>query len=116
MQIVVHVPDDFVEPVKDQLDPLLRVEYNSKTIVTLGPKFDKSADDKIVAADFIEGITTLSDTGGLDPNSDFIKNALMELKNVLSNGNETTLKLTAPAKTPVETEILASMKISLNVR
>ena len=101
------------KPVRDQLDPLLQVEYNSKTIVTLGPKFDKSADDKAVAADFIEGITTLSKSGGLDPNSDFVKSALMELKDVQSSGNGTTPKLTAPAKTPVETEILAAMKISL---
>jgi hypothetical protein len=99
------------KPVRDQLDPLLQVEYNSKTIVTLGPKFDKSADDKAVAADFIEGITTLSHAGGLDPNSDFVKNALMELKNTQSSG--ASPKLTAPAKTPVETEILAAMKISL---
>jgi len=101
------------KPVKDQLDPLLRVEYNSKTIVTLGPKFDKSADDKAVAADFIEGITTLSNTGELDPNSDFVKNALTELKKVQSSGNSPTL--TTPAKTPVETEILGAMKISLHI-
>jgi hypothetical protein len=101
------------KPVREQLDPLLQVEYNSKTVVTLGPKFDKSADDKAVAADFIKGITTLSSTGELDPNSDFVKSAVMELKKVQSNGNGTTAKPTAPAKTPVETEILAAMKISL---
>jgi hypothetical protein len=100
------------KPVRGQLDPLLQVEYNSKTIVTLGPKFDKSADDKAVAADFIQGITMLTRTGGLDPNSEFVKSALMELKNVQSSANGTTPRLTAPAKTPVETEILAAMKVS----
>jgi len=100
--------------VRDQLDPLLQVEYNSKTMVTLGPKFDKTADDKAVAADFIEGITTLSKTGELDPNSDFVKSALTELKSVQSRENGTIPKLTAPAKTPLETEILTAMKISFS--
>jgi hypothetical protein len=102
------------KPVKDQLDPLLKVEYNSKTIVTLGPKFDKSADDKAVAADFITGITMLSKSGGLDANSDFVKSALTGLKDVQTTGNGASLKLSAPAKTPVETEILGAIKVSLH--
>jgi hypothetical protein len=37
----------------------------------------------------------------------------MELKNIQSSAAGTSHKLTAPAKTPVETEILAGLKISL---
>ena len=41
--------------VKEQVDQLLAVEYNSRTVPVIGPKFDKNTDDKTVAADFIAG-------------------------------------------------------------
>src|SRR5262249_3569389 len=53
------------QPVKDSIDRLLSFEYNSKTVLTLAPKFDKNATDKTVASDFVEGITVLTKTGGL---------------------------------------------------
>src|SRR5262249_22918379 len=52
--------------VKDEVDSLLTVEYNSRTLLTIGPKFDKAVDDRTVALDFIEGISFLTRSGALD--------------------------------------------------
>jgi hypothetical protein len=101
------------KPVKEQLDPLLKVEYDSRTIVMLGPKFDKSADDKTIAADFIHGLDVMTAAGNLDANSDFVKGVISGLKDVQSNGGP--LKMTVQPKTPVEAEIMSALKVSLNL-
>lgn len=103
------------KPVKDALDALLTVEYDSRTLLTIGPKFDKAVDDRTVALDFIEGISFLSRSGTLDPNSDFVKNTLNELKSLSPGGSGASLKLTSPARTPAETEILAALKAALRI-
>ncbi len=97
---------------KKDIDPLLTVEYNSKTILVIGPKFAREADDKTVAADFIDGITAMGRTGGLDPNSDFVKTATNDLKAIQGGGSA---KISAQAKTPAETQVLNAMKISLHI-
>lgn len=101
--------------VQDQLDPLLSVEYNSKTLVTIGPKFEKVTDDRTVAADFVEGITALGRSGALDPNSEFVKDTISELKKIQPGAAASAVKLTAQARSPVETEILNALKISLRL-
>jgi hypothetical protein len=101
--------------VKDQLDPLLTIEYNSRTILTIGPKFDKAVDDRTVALDFIEGINALSRSGALDPNSEFVKNALNELKAISPGAGSAAVKLTAQARTPVETEVLNALRAALRI-
>ncbi len=65
--------------VQEQMDQLLQLEYNSRTVLTYGPKFDKAADDHTIAGDFIQGIVTLNRAGILDLNSDFTRNVLSEL-------------------------------------
>src|SRR5207248_8568286 len=40
--------DARVKALREQLDELLMPEYNSKTVLLIGPKFDKSADAKTV--------------------------------------------------------------------
>lgn len=102
-----------VKALKDQIDEVLIPEYNSKTVLLIGPKFDKNADAKTVAGDFVEGITLLSRTGGLNANSDFVKNALEQLKTVQSSGNTSAVKLTA--SNPTETQILNALKASLHL-
>ncbi len=102
-----------VKALKDQIDELLIPEYNSKTVLLIGPKFDKNADAKTVAGDFVEGITLLSKTGGLNASSDFVKSALDQLKTVQSSGNTSAVKLTAG--TPAETQILNAIKVSLHL-
>jgi hypothetical protein len=102
------------KPVKEQLDQLLLLEYNSRTVLTFGPKFDKSADDRTVAADYIEGIVTLSRAGVLDLSSDFVRNALSELS-AITPGTTAALKLSAQPKTPSETDFMNALKISFKV-
>ena len=97
---------------KKDIEPLLAVEYNSKTLIVIAPKFAKDADDKTVATDFLEGITALGRTGGLDPNSDFVKTATNDLKAIQAGGSA---KVTAQAKTPGETQVLNALKVSLHI-
>src|SRR5262249_55558588 len=101
---VVATSGNVPKAVKDQLDSLLTVEYNSETVLTLGPKFDKAVDDRTVALDFIEGIGFLNRSGALDPNSEFVKNALSELKGISPGASGSALKLASQARTPVETQ------------
>lgn len=100
--------------VKDQIDAILAVEYNSQTLLTIGPKFDKFADDYAVASDFAEGIGVLSRSGILDPNSEFVKNTLAELKRMKQGDSASIIKLTSPAGTPAETQVLSALKLSLH--
>jgi hypothetical protein len=112
---VVATSGNVPKPVKDQLDPLQSVEYNSRTLVTVGPKFDKAVDDRTVGLDFIEGISFLGRSGALDPNSEFVKNTLIELKGIPPGGSGASIKLTSPARTPVETEVLTALKAALHI-
>jgi hypothetical protein len=98
--------------VKDQIDLLLAVEYNSQTVLTLGPKFDRNTDHHTVALDFIEGINVLGRMGRLDPKSEFVVNTLAELQTVKPGAARAALKLAAVAKTPLETEIMTALKLN----
>ena len=71
-----YVPD----VVKEQMDRLLILEYNSKTVLTIGPKFDSNAGTDAIAQDFIQGIFTLSRMGVLDLGSEFVRTTLNELE------------------------------------
>jgi hypothetical protein len=102
-----------VEALKDQIDEILMPEYNSKTVLMIGPKFEKDTDAKTVAADFVRGLTLLSQTGGVDANSDFVKDMLEQLKAVESSGNTSAFKPMAQPKTPAETQVFNAFKVSL---
>ena len=104
----------YPNPVRDQVNDVLAVEYNSKTLVTIGPKFDSTADDKTVAADFAQGISALAATGTLDANSDFVKATVDQLKAVQSGGPVSAVKLPA-ARTAAETSVANALKASLKV-
>lgn len=101
--------------VRDQVNDLLAVEYNSRTLITIGPKFETAADDKTIAGDFVQGIDVLSRTGALDPNSEFVKNTVDQLKSVQAGGTALTMKFTVQPKTPAESDILNALKVSLKV-
>jgi hypothetical protein len=100
--------------VKEQLDQLLALEYNSRTVLTYGPKFDKSAADYSVAEDYLQGIITLSRAGLLDLSSDFVRNLMSELT-LIKPGATAAVKLSASPKTPAETDLLNALKISLHL-
>jgi len=112
---VVATSGNVPKAVKDQLDELLTVEYNGKTLLMIGPKFDRAVDDRTVALDFIEGINFLGRIGALDPNSEFVKTALSELKGIPPGIGSPAAKLTAQARTPVEGEVLNALKVSLRI-
>ena len=101
--------------VKEQLDSLLLLEYNSKSILTYGPKFDKSVDDHTIAEDFIQGIFTLNRAGAVELSSDFLRNVMNELTGIKPGASASAIKLTATPKTPAETDLLAALKISLRI-
>lgn len=103
------------KPVAAELDALLAVEYNSKTLLMIGPKFNRAVDDRTVASDFIEGINFLCRSGALDPNSEFVKTALSELKSIPPGTGGPAVKLTAQARTPVETEVLNALRVGLRI-
>jgi len=116
VEAVVAVSGNDPAPVKDQVDLILAVEYNSKTLLLIGPKFDNDADDRAIASDFVEGIGVLGRTGALDPNSEFVKNILNDLKGIQSGGAAgSAIKLSAQPRTPRETEILSALKVSLRL-
>jgi len=103
------------QPIKDDVEKLMRIEYNSKPALTLGPKFDKSASDAVIAADFQQGITMLSKSGVLTADSAFVKSTLAELDTYVKAGGSGPLKLSGQPKTEAETEVFNAMKISLHL-
>ena len=101
--------------VKEQVDQLLNVEYNSKTMPVIGPKFDKNADDKTIAEDFITGIDILTKTGALSATSNFVKAAQDSLKGIQTAGNGASAKIAAAPNSPVETDVFNALKLSLHL-
>ena len=99
--------------VREQMDRLLVLEYNSKTVLMIGPKFDRSADARTIAEDFLQGIFTLSRMGALNLNSEFVRTTLGELTGI--EPGSSSVRLTAQAGTRVETEVLNALKTSLGI-
>ncbi len=103
------------QPIKDDIEKLLRFEYNSKALLTLAPKFDKSATDKTIASDFLRGITVLSQAGTLSADSAFVEGTLSDLDAYLKAGGTGQLKLNAQPKNEVETQVFNAIKASLHI-
>jgi hypothetical protein len=113
VEVKVATSGNIPAPVKEQKDELLSVEYNSRTVLMLGPKFAAAADEKTIAADFAQGITALTKSGGLNADSEFVKGALSELNRVASAGGPA--RFTTQPRGDAETEIFNALKISLKV-
>ena len=96
--------------VKSQRDQLLAVEYNSKTLLVMGPKFPRNTDDRTIASDFLQGVTFLARTKALNPDSDFVKSVIAELNRFMNAGPP--LKLTVEPRGEAETEIFNALKVS----
>jgi hypothetical protein len=103
------------EPIKADVDKVLQFEYDSKAVLTLAPKFDKNASDKVIATDYLQGLTTLTKTGGLAADSAFAKTTISELDAYVKAGGTGPLKLSAQPKGDLETQIFNAMKLSLHV-
>jgi hypothetical protein len=113
VEVKVATSGNIPQVVKDQRDELLAVEYNSKTLLVIGPKFDKNVDDKVVAADFVKGIEFLGKTGTLNANSDFVKAAVTELNRVATAGSPA--RFTVQPRGEAETEVFNAIKASIKV-
>ncbi len=100
--------------VKDQLDQLLQLEYNSRTILTFGPKFDKAADSRTIAEDYVQGIVTLSRAGALDLSSEFVRTVMAELT-AIKPGVNTPLRIPTEPVTPAEADLFNAVKVSFRV-
>jgi len=103
------------QPIKDDVDKLLRFEYNSKTVLVLAPKFDKGASASAIAGDFRQGISALSQSGVLTADSAFVKSTLSELDTYIKAGGSGPLKLSAQPRNQAESEVFNAMKISLSI-
>jgi len=112
VEVKVAASGNIPAPVKDQKDELLSLEYNSKTILMLGPKFASNVDDKTIAADFLQGIAALGRTGAL-PESEFVKGTVAELSRVAGAGSPA--RFTVQPRTEAETEIFNALRLSLKV-
>lgn len=104
-----YVPD----VVREQMNQILVLEYNSKTVLTIGPKFSSDTGASTIAEDFIQGIFTLSRMGALDLGSDFVRTLLNDLTGVQPGQNN--VRLTATASSRVETEVLNALRVSLGI-
>src|SRR5262249_16563743 len=103
------------EPIKRDVEKLLQFEYKSKALLTLAPKFVKNESEKTIAADYLEGVSTLTKRGGLSADSEFAKTAISELDTYVKAGGSGPLKLSAQPKGDVETQIFNAMKLSLHL-
>lgn len=97
--------------VKNQRDELLAVEYDSKTLLMIGPKFPKDTLARIIALDFLEGVSFLVRTGSLNPASEFVRSIATELNSFVTAGSP--ISLAVEPRGEAETEILNALKLSL---
>jgi hypothetical protein len=97
------------KPVLEQVDALLKLEYNSKTLAAIGPKFPAGTAGQVIVADFVEGIDLLTRTGELDPNSEFVKSVTAELKAGVPT------RIAAQPRNETETQIVNALKVSLRL-
>ena len=91
---------------KSQRDQLLAIEYNSKTLLIIGPKFPKDTDYRTIASDFLQGITKT-----LNPDSEFVKSVTAELNRFVTAGPG--IKVTVEPRGEAETEIFNALKIAI---
>jgi hypothetical protein len=106
-----NVPKD----VKDQMDLLLSLEFNSRTVLVIGPKFDGTVTDHTIAADFIQGIFTLARSGVLELNSEFVRSTLNELTGIQPVGSASGIKLAVAPRSAAEIQIASALKASLRL-
>jgi hypothetical protein len=102
-------------PVENDVAKVERVEYNSKPVITLAPKFDQTATDAQIATDFKEGLTVMSTTGVVSADSPFVKGTLSDLDTYIKGGASGPLKLSSVPKGDAETEVFNAMKVSLHL-
>lgn len=113
----VNLPADLPTEVLQQAAPVLALEFNSRPLITIGPKFAPGTSRVPIAADFRLGISRLIQNRALNANSLAIKEALLVLTNYLEHANavpNVPLIFKEQPANPHEAEILNALKLSLN--
>jgi len=101
------------DAVKVQLEPLLGIEYNSKTVLLLGPKFARNTADRTIASDFLQGVTFLTRTKQFNGDSEFVKTLTGELERFSREGPP--LRLTPQPRGDAEIEVFNALKIGIGM-
>ena len=104
--------DEMPEAVLEQSAPLLRKEFNSQQVLTIGPKFTADTRAAQIARDFQIGIGKLIERKQLQGSSPAIREALQALQ-LYSETDEPPLVLRAKPQPGLETEVINALKISL---
>ena len=122
---VLAVPGELPDEVSSQLKPLMGVA-DSKSVMTLGPRFKPDTHKVIIVSDLLSGINRLTSAHKLDADSPFLKEAVTALRGYMQAAEaagETPLEEfngpaiqvnTSPAP-GLETEIYDAMKLSLDL-
>lgn len=110
--------------VHEALTALDESGYNQQTVLTLGPQFPGSANRVAIAANFLEGISVLTQHRYMDAQSPFVKETIASLRRYLAgtalgiDGPAAdyvgpSLALQSKASAGLEAQIAEAMKISL---
>lgn len=100
---------------KEQLWAFQFIENNSLSISTIGPKFAPDADKTAIAADFLENVEGLVESGELPAQSPFVRETFRLLESVAESGFKAADLAAWPARPTVdfEAEILSAIRLSL---
>ena|SRR5438128_664269 len=102
------------DAVKAQLEPLLGIEYNSQTVLLLGPKFARDTADRAIASDFLQGARFLTRTKQLNRDSEFVKTLTGELERFSREGPP--MRIIPQPRGDAETEVFNALKAGLNLQ
>jgi len=123
----IPLPQNMPQGALDQLKRCQDLQFNSASVLTLGPMFAPGTFRVVIAGDFHVGISKLIRQGKLDPVSPFTKDALSALQQFIETprGDEHTSEvdqsvpfptIKALASSPVEREIHEAMKMALDLK
>jgi len=103
------------EEVLMQTVALMQMENNSQNVFTIGPKFGATASPEAIARDFDAGIKRLIEAKQLDRESQAVQEAQRVLAGVTTRAGAPAA-LRAPATRGLEAELIAAIKLSLNIQ
>lgn len=115
----VGIPKQLTPDTQERLKVLNDLNYNSRSQLTLGPKFGKEFGDRDIAADFRVGISRMIIAKQLDETSPFVQSCLQYLREQIDNHDLDTTgadpRFNAVPNTPLEQSIYDALKIALDL-
>jgi len=108
-----RTPFELPPEVMDQIVPLLAIENNYKTTVTIGPKYEVNSQSvSDMAQDYLRSVDHLIGNGWLS-NSDYSQEMKRVLESVIKSGERGPIQFDAMPKNQLEDEIGSAMKLAL---